>query len=395
MLLESLIVLALILLNGFFAMAELAVVSAPRPLLKARATAGSRGAASALALADEPTRFLSTVQIGITLIGIVAGAYGGATIAERLVVPLREWPMLAPWANEIAFTVVVVAITLLSLILGELVPKRIALAYPMKIATRVARPLALMARIGGPVVYALELATEGVVRALGLHRAQRRRVTDEDITALIAEGTEQGTVAPFEREMLEEVLALADRPVHTVMTHRSEIRWIDVATSPQALRELIASQPFGRLLVCDGSLDEVLGYVRIREVVAALLDRDQFDLRKLIREPLYVPESLKVLELLSRFRRARPHVALVVDEYGTIEGLVTPTDLLETVVGELAEEGTSGAPAAEQQPDGSWVLDSRFELSDADRLLWLIGLSRRERFSTLAGFLLDEIGRVP
>jgi len=395
MLLESLIVLALILLNGFFALAELAIVSAPRSLLKARATAGSQGAAAALALADEPTRFLSTVQVGITLIGIFAGAFGGATIAERLAATLNESPTFAPWADEISFGLVVIIITALSLVLGELVPKRIALAYPLRIAARVARPLAWMARLGAPVVNLLELATEGVVRALGLQRAQRRRITDEDITALIAEGTEQGTVAPFERQMLEEVLALADRPVHTVMTHRSDIRWLDVATPPEDVRELIAAQPFGRLLVGHGGLDDVLGYVRIRDIVDALLDGGPFDLRALVREPLYVPESLKVLDLLSRFRLARPHLALVVDEYGTLEGLVTPTDLLETVVGELPDEGASGAPAAEQRPDGSWVLDGRVELADAERLLALGALARRQRFSSLAGYLLDEFGRVP
>ena len=314
MLLEPLIVLALILLNGFFALAELAIVSAPRSLLKARATAGSRGAAAALALADEPTRFLSTVQIGITLVGIFAGAFGGATLAAPVADLLRQTATFAPWADQIAFGLVVLAITLLSLIIGELVPKRIALAYPLRIATRVARPLAIMARLGGPVVAFLELATEGVVRLLGLHRAQRRRVTDEDITALIAEGTEQGTVAPFERQMLEEVLALADRPVSTVMTHRGEIRWLEAGADAVEVRRRIAELPFGRLLVCEGDLDDVLGYVRVRDIVDALLDEQEFDLRSLVREPVYVPETLKVLDLLSTFRRARPHLALVVDE---------------------------------------------------------------------------------
>lgn len=391
---EIALVLGLIVLNGYFAMSEIAIVSARRARLQQRADAGSRGAAIALELSDDPTRFLSAVQIGITLIGILAGAVSGATIAEEFAVRLTELGVPDNLAEPSALGVVVLILAFLSLVIGELVPKRLALIHPDAIAAFVGPSIRLVARATHPAIVVLQLATEALLRLLGNRLKGRAAVTEEEITALLAEGAEHGAVHPGERAIAEEALRLGDRPVRTVMTHRMDIVWLDVADNAVEIRRKIKDNAYSRFVVCDGSLDNVLGYVRTRAIVDQLLEGSPPDLRSLLRDPLIVSPNLTALELLGMFRSARPHLALVTDEYGTVLGLVTPGDLLETIAGALAEEAAA-EPQAVRREDGTWLVDAQIELQDLERALGAGGLATSSAFMTLAGLILEHLGRIP
>lgn len=390
---EILLVLILILLNAFFAMSELAIVSARRARLQRRTDAGSGGARVALALSDDPTRFLSTVQIGITLVGILAGAVSGATIAERFADWLEAQGLAVNIAEPAALVVVVLILTYLSLVVGELVPKRIALAHADAIASRVAPTISLIARATHPAVAILRWSTEAVARLFGVGSSARTAVTDEEINSLIAEGTQQGVIHPAERQMLEEVLRLADRPVRTIMTHRTDIVWLDVHDSSEEVRRKIATSGHSRFPVCDGDLDHCLGYVRTRDIADRLLAGQPVELVPLIRDSLIVGESLKALDLMVMFRRARPHIALVSDEYGSVLGLATPTDLLETITGEFSDDAS--ASQVVRREDGSWLVDGQIELQELERALGAGGLAMGMEFTTLAGLILGRMGRIP
>ncbi len=391
---ELALVFALIVLNGYFAMSELAIVSARRARLQQRADAGSHGARVALELSDHPTRFLSTVQIGITSIGILAGAYSGATFADLLASRFILRGMPPNVSEPLAIVLVVLALTYLSLVVGELVPKRFALVHPDAIASRVAPSIKMLARMTHPVVTVLQVSTEGILRVLGVHAEARGRVTDEEINALVAEGTHQGLIDPAERQMVEEVLRLADRPVRTIMTHRRDIVWLDVADSVDDVRVKIADNGYSRFLVCDGNLDDCLGYVRTRTIVDRLLAQAPLELRSMIREPLRIDANLKTLELMAMFRRARPHIAVIADEYGTTLGLVTPADVLETIAGDLAEDA-AGRGQVVRRDDGSWIVDAQIELQDLERALGAGGLALGATFMTLAGLILEQLQRIP
>ena len=392
--LEIGLVLLLILFNAFFAMSELAILSARRARLQQRADTGSVGARVALALSDNPTRFLSTVQIGITLVGILAGAFSGATIAENLAAYLERYGVSPRAAEPLALGVVVLILTFLSLVIGELVPKRIALAHADAIATRVAPIVNLIARAAHPAVAVLQWATENVARLLGVGSGSRTAVTDEEINSLIAEGTRQGIIHPAERAMVAEVLRLADRPVSTIMTHRTAIIWLDANDPLEIVREKIAAGGFSRFPVCNGDLDHCLGYVRMRDIADRLLANEPLDLASLAREPLTISENLKTLDLMGMFRRARPHVALVADEYGTILGIVTPTDVLETIAGEFSA-GPESASQVVRREDGSWLVDAQIELQDLERALAAGGFAMSTEFTTLAGLILGTLRRIP
>jgi putative hemolysin len=388
------LVLALILLNGFFAMSELAIVSSRRARLQQRANAGSGGAQVALELSDNPTRFLSTVQIGITLIGILAGAFSGATIAEHLTASLIGSGVRQNVAEPVAIGVVVIVLTFLSLVIGELVPKRFALTHPDAIASSVAPVIKLVARVTHPVVTLLQYSTEGILRLFGIRSEHRAGVTDEEINALLAEGAQQGLIDSTERQMVEEVLRLADRPVRTIMTHRRDLVWLDVKDSERDVRAKITDNGHSRFLVCEDTLDNCLGYVRTRTIVDRLLDQAPLDLRAMIREPLRIVPELKTLTLMAMFRRSRPHLAVIADEYGTTLGVVTPVDVLETIAGELAEDVGAESKITKRE-DGSWLVDAQAELQDLEHGLGAGGLASGDAFTTLAGLILEQLGRIP
>jgi putative hemolysin len=392
---DLIIILLLVLLNGFFAMSEMALVSSRRARLKQFAEEGRRGARSALALAEDPGRFLSAVQIGITLIGILAGAFSGATLAHKLAAWLALFAPLAPFADTIAFFLVVFAITYLSLILGELVPKRMALADAEAVAARVARPMTLLSKLAAPAIWLLRVSSEAVLRAFGLPAQPTSTVTEEEVKAMVAEGADAGVFEATERDMIDGVLRLADRPVSAVMTPRIDVVWLDLLESQEETRSNIAESGHSRFPVARGDVDAVEGIVHAKDLLDRLWTGGPLDLADCIREPLFVHEGTSVLKMLEMFRGTRVHMALIVDEYGSFEGIVTPTDILAAIAGEFPEHEAEVEPAAVRRDDGSWLIDGRTDIAQVERLIQRRGLGTDGDYHTLAGFVLWQLGHVP
>ncbi len=392
---EALIVLLLILVNGVLAMSELAIVSSRKARLEALAAEGNSGARVALQLLADPSRFLSTVQIGITLVGIFAGAYGGATLAEQLGILLDRVAFIAPNGGTVAFVIVVVAITYLSLVIGELVPKRIALANPERTAALVAKPMRALSRIAAPAVWLLKHSTDAVLALLGLSGVRETTITEEEVKALIAEGTQAGVFAPEEREMIDGVLRLADRTVRAVMTPRFDVVWIDRSAGREELVGLVEMHRHRRILVCDGSIDHAVGFIDMADIVAAVLRGGAIDIGSTMRRPLVVSESVGVFRLIDMFRREGIHFAVVVDEYGTTEGIVTAIDILEGIAGALPERGEDEEPFVVARADGSLLVDALMPIDEFEGAVGIRGLSGDGDFDTVAGLVLRELGRIP
>jgi putative hemolysin len=394
-LLEMLIVLGLVLLNGYFAMSELAVVSARPARLETLARKGGRSARLALALARDPGRMLSTVQIGITLVGIVAGAFGGAALAEPLDNTLARVPGLAPFSAEIAYTSVVIGITYLSLIIGELVPKQLALRAPERVATVVAPVIDLLSRISTPAVWLLDASSRLVLRLLGSEAQPRETVTEEEVRTLIAEGTRTGVFHREEQEMIGRVLRLADRPVRAIMTPRAELVWLNVDDDPAEIARVIRESGHSRFLVGKGGLDDVLGIVHVRSLLDACLAGRTMDLRAAVRPALVLHDNMPVLRALEALRQARVSMALVVDEYGEVEGVVTVEDVLEAVVGDMPKHRLREEPAIIRREDGSLLMDGLLPLDELKLALGFESLPGERTYHTLGGFILAQLGRVP
>jgi putative hemolysin len=398
---EVLVILGLLLLNGVFAMSELAVVSSRKVRLEQRAQEGDAGARAALELANEPTKFLSSVQVGITLIGVLSGAFGGATIAENLGARLAQVPALQNYADALGLAIVVIGITYFSLVIGELVPKRIALTRPEAIASLVARPVGVTSTILRPLVALLTASTNLVLRLLRVPTTGTPTVTEEEIRALVEEAAETGVVQPAEQEIVERAFRLGDLTVASVMTPRPEMEWIDIEDSPQAIRTELAAARLSHYLICKGSIEKVMGIVHIRDLVGKAVAGAPIeipaDLRAMLHKPLFVPDSMPVLRLLDEFRRAREQVAIVLDEYGGVEGLATLDHILDTLVGEYAERAGSEEPSISQREDGSWLVDGVVPLEELELRLGLEPLPAEERrgFRTLAGFIISRLGHVP
>ena len=392
---ELLIVFLLILLNGFFAMSELAVVSSRRMRLEQMAQNGSTGARRALKLTEDPTGFLSTVQIGITLIGIVAGAYSGATFAEPLASVLRELAFIEESASAIAFVLVVIATTYLSLIFGELVPKRIALNNAEAIASFVAGPMTVLAVIGAPLVWFLRFSTETVLKLLRIKSTPESTVTEEEVKAMIAEGTETGVFEHAERNMLEGVLKLADRNVPSIMVPRPDTVWLSIEDPIETIMEEISTSGPSRFPLCRSDVDDVIGVLHVKNLLKSKTIPEEADLMQAVREPLYVSETMSVLDLLDRFRTSSVHMAVVLDEYGAFEGIVTPTDILTAIAGDLPEHEGDDEPDAVRREDGSWLLDGSMPVDAVERVLGDVTIAGDGDYETLAGFVLDEMGHIP
>jgi magnesium and cobalt exporter, CNNM family len=395
--LEGIVVVLLVLVNGIFAMSEIAVVSARKSRLRQWADAGDAKARAALELANNPNQFLATIQIGITLVGILAGAFGGATIARKLTLILSDIPWLAPYSYPLSLALVVVVITYLSLIVGELVPKRLALNNPERLAMAIAGPMQVLSRVAYPAVHLLGLSTEFLLRALGMKPSTEPPVTEEEIRALIEQGTQAGMFEAAEQEMVERVFRLGDRRVSAVMTPRTEIVWLDREASAQEIRRTITESVHSRFLVADGSLDNVLGVVHAKDLLAHILGEQVVDLAATIQQPLYVPESMRALRTLELFKQSGTHIALVIDEYGGIQGLVTPSDILEAIVGDLPAAGEEVEPLAVQRADGSWLLDGMLPVDEFKDLFDLGELPGEDQgiYQTLAGFVIMQLGRIP
>jgi putative hemolysin len=400
--LEGMVVVLLILVNGIFALSEIAVVSARKTRLRQWADAGNAKARAALELADDPNHFLATIQTGITLVGILAGAFGGATISRDLAFILSDIPWLAPYSYPLSLALVVVVTTYLSLIVGELVPKRLALNNPERMAMAIAAPMQVLSRLAYPAVHLLGVSTEFLLRALGMKPSTEPPVTEEEIRALIEQGTRAGMFEEAEQEMVERVFRLGDRRVSAVMTPRTEIVWLDREASAQEIRRTITESIHSRFLVAEGSLDNVLGVVHAKDLLAHILGEQVIgeqvvDLAATIEQPLYVPESMRALRALELFKQSGTHIALVIDEYGGIQGLVTPSDILEAIVGDLPEAGEEVEPLAVQREDGSWLLDGMLPVDEFKDLFDLGELPGEDQgiYQTLAGFVIMQLGRIP
>lgn len=393
---NALFLLLLLLANGLFAMSEIAVVSSRKAKLQGLAEGGNRRAETALRLAEDPNRFLATVQIGITLVGIFAGAYGGATFAGPLAELLGRVPGLAPYAQPAAFGFVVVLITYLSLIVGELVPKRIALNNPEGVAMTVAGAMTALSRMTGPFVRLLSLSTEGLLRLLRVKTSDDPPVSEEEVTVLIQQGAQAGVFEHEEHAIVENLFWLGDRSVRDIMTPRHHVAWVGAEADEATFRGLLERHPYSRFVVGEGSLDRVVGIVDTRDVLRRRLGEGPFDVRDTLTPALFVPEGLPVLKLLEHFKERRAHLAVVVDEYGATEGVVTLTDVLEGLVGEIAELGEPQAPRAVRRPDGSWLLDGLLRLGEVEETLQItLETGEGEGFRTLGGFVVFSLGRIP
>ena len=392
---DALIILGLVVLNALFSMSELAIVSARPARLKVAAENGSKGAKIALDLASDPGKFLSTVQIGITLVGIVAGAYSGSSLGGPTGERLVAIGVPAAYAPIAGFVLVIAITTYLSLVVGELVPKQIALRAAEPIAIVAAAPMVLVARITAPFVWALDRSSNLILRAFGLHHGGDQDVTAEELHMIFAEATRSGVIEEDERALMSGIMRLAERPVREVMTPRTELHWIERRAPEPELRAAIADSPHSLLLIADGSVDNVVGVVKVRDVLSVLLRGRKVMLTRLMKKPAIVPDQLDTMDALRVIQTAEVAIALVHDEYGHLEGIVTPADLLDAIVGNFVAHGDEGdGPMVVEREDGSLLLSGALPADAmADRLA--IELPEDRDYATAAGFALSVLKRLP
>jgi len=393
--LQIALLFVLVLLNGVFSMSEIAIISARKARLQQRAEKGDKQARLALDLASSPNQLLSTVQIGITLIGVLAGAFGGATIGRELAGEIQRIRFLARYAGAIGLGIAVILTTYLSLVIGELVPKRLGLHNPERVALTMAPFMRALSRVAAPAVHLLSASTDLVLGILGVPKYAESPVTEEEIRVMMEQGAVSGGIEQVEREMVESVFRLGDQSVGWVMTPRTEIEWLDINDSPEQIRDRIAESVHSRFPVCRDSLDEVLGMVQVRDLLARAMAGESLDLESVLLEPLFVPEAMRVLPVLDEFRNESVHIALVVDEYGVIQGLVTVTDILEAIVGDIPSTDQAEEPLAIQREDGSWLLDGLLPVDDFKELFSVEQLPGEGNYQTLGGFVVDQLGRIP
>jgi putative hemolysin len=394
---EILVILILILANGVFALAEIALVSSRKHRLQQQADDGNRNAEVALKLANEPNELLSTVQIGITLIGTLAGAFGGATVAEKLAARLNTIPYIAPHGESVAITAVVLAITVLSIILGELVPKRLALTNPEMFASAMAPLMRMLSKLASPAVRLLGWATDQVLRFLPKPHSDEKEITEEEIKVLIEQGTEAGTFEATEQEMVEGVFQLADRWVAELMRPRMKIAWLDINEDPAIIWNAIGTNPYSRFPVAEEDLDHVLGFVHVKDLLGQCVTGQPVDVKSCIRQIPAVPEMMTALKALETFKKSGTHIALVVNEHGGTEGLITLNDIMEAIVGDLPASGEKPEQWAKQREDGSWLIDGAMPVFEYKELTGIRGLAgeNESAYTTLGGFILMQLGRIP
>lgn len=394
-LIEIFIVLLLVVANGVFSLSEMALVSARKSRLQQMAEEGNKGAKAAIELADSPNRFFSTAQIGITLIGIIAGAYGGANLSEKLSVVLDQVPFLRPYIGSLSFGLVVGAITFLSLVFGELIPKRMALSDPERFAATVAPSMKFIANAASPIVHFLSASTELGLRLMRVKPSNEPAVTEKEIRLLIDQGTQAGTIEETEQDLLERVFRFGDRQVSSLMTPRPDILWIDVESSEEVLRQELASSEYSRLPVCQGKVDKVLGIVQVKDLLAQVLRDEPLNPEICLRKPLFVPETAPAQQVLEKFRESGMDLALVVDEFGSIQGLVTLNDMLEALVGELPSDETLADSQVIQREDGSWLVDGSMSLEELEYRIEELPPFQRANYRTLGGFTMAQLGHIP
>lgn len=395
---ELLVIVLLVLANGLFAMSEMAIVSARKTRLQHLANQGDLRAKAALELANAPNRFLSTVQIGITLVGILAGAYGGATLSQTIAEQLSRIPAIAPYSGAIGLISVVLLITYLSLVVGELVPKRLALNAPEKIATNIAMPMQFLSVVVSPVVHLLSSSTELGLKLFGVGPSSAGPlVTEDEIKVLLEQGREAGMFEAAEQDMVERVFRLDDQPISALMTPRPDIVWLNLHSSADENRQKITQSSHTRFPICQGTLDNVLGVVHVTDLLARSLSGEALDLTAALRQPLFVPETTRALRILEMFKQSNTHIAFAVDEYGVIQGVVTLNDILEAIIGDLPSLDQSEEASAVQREDGSWLLDGMLSIEKVKELFGIAKLPGEEmgNYQTLGGFVITHLGRIP
>ena len=389
------IVLLLIVTNGLLAMSELAVISSNKTRLQTRAEEGNSNARVALDLARNPHRFLATVQIGITLIGVLSGAFGGASLAGRLAQPLSSLPYIGRYSGSIAMALVVGVITYLSL-LAELIPKRIAVFAPEGIAAAIAKPMARLLKITSPVIHVLSISTDSVLRLFRFGPSKEAPVTEEEIRMLIGQATVAGIFEEAEQDMVERIFRLGDRRVGVMMTPRNKVVWLDVNDPPEKTRRKITQRPYSRFPVGQKP-GNIKGVIHVRDIATSCLSGKPLDLRTLMHKPLYVHEGAHALKILERFRESGQQLALVVDEYGTIEGIITLTDILEAIVGDIPSAEEPDEPRIIRRADGEWLVEGTLPVDELKYFFHIRKLpgERAGRFQTLGGFTMAQLKRVP
>lgn len=394
---EVVFIFILIVANGLFSMSEIAIISSRKARLLHWANEGNRKARTALELARSPNRFLSTVQIGITLVGIFAGAYGGATVAGSLSTWFQKMPYLAPYSETLGLVLVVLAITYLTLVIGELVPKRLALGHAERIASAVAQPMRALSILASPAVHLLSGSTDLILRLLRVRPTAEAPITEEEIRLLIDQATRAGMFHEAEREMVEGVFRLGDRRISVLMTPRPEMVWLDIEENPEEIRRKITESVHSRFPVGQGSLDQLLGVVETKDLLVRCLSGLPIDLKAVMKRPLFVPEGMPALQVLELIRQSRVHIALVIDEYGGTQGLVTHHDILEAIVGEVPSVGEVREPLAVERKDGSWLVDGMLPVDRLKEIFHISALPEENRgiYHTLGGFVMNQMGRVP
>lgn len=395
---EIILILFLIILNGILAMSEIAIVSARSVRLQKRITRGDRGARVAIDLAGNPNRFLSTVQIGITLVGILAGALGARTVSDNLAGILGRSQPLAPYSEVLAFILVVGLTTFFSLVIGELVPKRLGLSHPEKIASRIAIPMRFLSRIAAPLVYILSASTEVILKLLrtGSSGETEPSVTEEEIKILIEQGTKLGIFNKAEQEMVESVFRLSDRPASAFMTPRTNVAWLDINDRFETNWEKIKGTEYSYFPVCNRQLDNLAGVLSVRQIWQKVREGKPFQIADMVQPPLFVPETVTALRVIDLFKKHTTHFAITVDEYGSISGIITLVDILSSISGEIPN-APAGSLGATRREDGSWLLDGSITIDELKKHLHLETLSFRENisFHTLGGLMMSKLGHIP
>jgi len=392
------IILLLIVLNGIFAMSEIAVVSSRKARLQRMAEDGSQGAAAALKLHSEPSRFLSTIQVGITSIGILSGAVGEAALADPLTQWLSQFPLLGESARVIALSLTVVLLTYMSVVVGELVPKQLALLGPEGIASLVARPMGWLSRLTAPLVWLFSASSGAILRLFGARRSDEPPVTDDEIKVLMGQGAEAGVFHESEQEIVSNVLRLDEQRVAAIMTPRKDMYLVDLAESEAEVRRQVAECPYARVVVCQDGLDRVLGILQRGELLKPVLENAPFNVRKALRPPVYVPESVTTTHLLESLRRNRAQFALVIDEYGEVQGLVTLNDVLAAIVGDMPSQDDDGEQDVVEREDGSYLMDGGLSIERLKSVLEVkeeLPGEEENAFHTLGGLVMHQLGRVP
>lgn len=391
-----LVIFILIIMNGLFAMSEIAIVSAKKIRLQRKSEEGDDSAQTALELANEPNLFLSTVQVGISLVGVLAGAFGGATIATKVAVYLEPIPVIGNYSGLISMVLVVGFITYLSLIIGELVPKRLALSHPEKLAMIMAKPMSFLSKITSPIVAFLSKSTDLVLKIIGAEDPDEAPVTEEEIRVMIEQGTQAGMVDVSEQEMLERVFEFDDRRVSGLMTPRSDIQWLDLEDELEENLKKIKENVYSRYIVSKGELDNVIGVVKVKNLLKGFFAEGNINLEAYLDQPPFVPESMPAIKVLRLFKQSETHMALVINEYAHIVGLVSMHDIMEFIVGDLPEEEGENSKIV-QREDGSWLVDGSLTIKEFIESFNIEELPDmgRTNYQTLAGFVMMNIERVP